>query len=211
MLLPALGKVKAAAQGVNCLSNLKQLSLASISYTDDFDGFLWSSHDGVLYNCLTSTGYIPYKSDTFVCPSRMPYKFNNSARYQTYASREWNDLPASSKVRAQDKTSGTDDFVKVKGVGKPSYFLQHGDSRGSGTSQYQNSQSHICYDTTGSHYAVNHGKKANFNFLDGHAEGCTVDDYFEKVRVEWGVLGLTQAFSIYDAYGSHIRKRSDSY
>jgi prepilin-type N-terminal cleavage/methylation domain-containing protein/prepilin-type processing-associated H-X9-DG protein len=38
MLLPALGKAKEKATQVNCLSNLKQLSLALLLYADDFDG-----------------------------------------------------------------------------------------------------------------------------------------------------------------------------
>ena len=97
MLLPALGKVKGTAQGINCLSNLKQLSLVSISYTDDFNGVLWTSSDGLLFPTLYSTGYLPYGSGTFLCPGRYPNKFKE--RYQTYAHREFNDLPASAAIR----------------------------------------------------------------------------------------------------------------
>ena len=37
MLLPALGKAKAKAQGIRCLSNLQQLSLSWMMYADDND------------------------------------------------------------------------------------------------------------------------------------------------------------------------------
>ena len=38
MLLPALGKAKVKAQGVQCMSNMKQLMLALKLYTDDHNG-----------------------------------------------------------------------------------------------------------------------------------------------------------------------------
>lgn len=40
MLLPALSKAKIKAQGVQCMSNLKQLQLAWLLYADDHDGQL---------------------------------------------------------------------------------------------------------------------------------------------------------------------------
>ncbi|HOY58725.1 MAG TPA: type II secretion system protein [Verrucomicrobiota bacterium] len=40
MLLPALGKAKTKAQGIQCMSNLKQLQLAHGLYADDYNGVL---------------------------------------------------------------------------------------------------------------------------------------------------------------------------
>lgn len=40
MLLPALGKAKTKAQGISCMSNLKQLQLAHALYADDHNGTL---------------------------------------------------------------------------------------------------------------------------------------------------------------------------
>ena len=40
MLLPALNKARAAAQAVSCLSNLKQIGLASLMYANDNKGWL---------------------------------------------------------------------------------------------------------------------------------------------------------------------------
>src|SRR6187401_527030 len=40
MLLPALAKAKTKAQGIQCMSNLKQLQLAWQLYTDDHRGVL---------------------------------------------------------------------------------------------------------------------------------------------------------------------------
>jgi len=40
LLLPALAKAKEKAQGTQCLSNLKQLTLAWLMYPDDYNGWL---------------------------------------------------------------------------------------------------------------------------------------------------------------------------
>lgn len=40
MLLPALGKAKTKAEGIKCLSNLKQLQMAHLMYPDDNEGYL---------------------------------------------------------------------------------------------------------------------------------------------------------------------------
>ena len=40
MLLPALGKAKARAQNISCLSNMKQMALCWIMYTTDSNDYL---------------------------------------------------------------------------------------------------------------------------------------------------------------------------
>jgi len=49
LLLPALGKAKIKAQGIQCLSNNKQLTLAWIMYAHEFN-------DNLVWNDLTATG-----------------------------------------------------------------------------------------------------------------------------------------------------------
>jgi prepilin-type processing-associated H-X9-DG protein len=44
MLLPALSKAKAKAQGIACMSNIKQLSLAWVLYADDNLDYLVNNH-----------------------------------------------------------------------------------------------------------------------------------------------------------------------
>ena len=46
MLLPALAKAKAKAQGILCLANTKQMALGYIMYSDDSGGNLPGNHDG---------------------------------------------------------------------------------------------------------------------------------------------------------------------
>ncbi|MHB1308371.1 MAG: type II secretion system protein [Limisphaerales bacterium] len=47
MLLPALSKAKAKAQGISCMNNMKQLSLAFILHADDNDDVLLACQDGM--------------------------------------------------------------------------------------------------------------------------------------------------------------------
>jgi prepilin-type N-terminal cleavage/methylation domain-containing protein/prepilin-type processing-associated H-X9-DG protein len=47
LLLPALGRAKQKAQGIGCLSNLKQLQLAWLMYPDDNNGVLVTNVAGV--------------------------------------------------------------------------------------------------------------------------------------------------------------------
>src|SRR5208337_4928617 len=53
MLLPALSKSKAKAQGIGCLSNLKQLQLCWVMYAHDNNDKLVPNGDGAVY-----TGWI---------------------------------------------------------------------------------------------------------------------------------------------------------
>src|SRR5690348_494431 len=47
MLLPALAKAKTKAQGIKCMSNMKQLQLAFQLYADDFSGlFMMNTYGG---------------------------------------------------------------------------------------------------------------------------------------------------------------------
>src|SRR4051812_35285250 len=62
MLLPALSKAKAKAQGVYCMSNQKQLTLAWIMYADDYQGNLVPNHDGGTtdYNLSWVPGWLDF-------------------------------------------------------------------------------------------------------------------------------------------------------
>ena len=57
MLLPALGKAKAKAQGISCMSNLKQLQLAWLMYPDDHQGYLPPNPEGRAQN-VVGTGWV---------------------------------------------------------------------------------------------------------------------------------------------------------
>ena len=54
MLLPALNRAKETAYQIKCVGNQKQISLAAVSYMDDYNGFLRSAGtSGVSVNHVT--------------------------------------------------------------------------------------------------------------------------------------------------------------
>src|SRR5215831_2098913 len=65
MLLPALAKTKTKAQGIYCLGNQKQLTLAWMMYSDDNQGKLVPNHDGGVtdYNLSWVPGWLDFNAN----------------------------------------------------------------------------------------------------------------------------------------------------
>ena len=82
MLLPALSKAKQKGQGVACINNLRQMSLAAQLYTDDFNGRHCLTFQVTGDNSSTLAGgrrawfdfLLPYQKSTnlLLCPVRSP-------------------------------------------------------------------------------------------------------------------------------------------
>jgi prepilin-type N-terminal cleavage/methylation domain-containing protein len=72
MLLPALGKAKARAQQVNCLSNLKQIGVGLMLYVDDHQdslpGGCWSGAKAA-YTTASNTELVWYLAERVGAPS----------------------------------------------------------------------------------------------------------------------------------------------
>ena len=105
MLLPALNQAKLKAKGIQCVSNLKQVGIGIINYTDDNDGFFPNDTQGnsrsqrilvserfKCYNDFYGTGKTIYKggyiktAKVFQCPS-IP-KYDKAGSYEALGSWE---------------------------------------------------------------------------------------------------------------------------
>ena len=89
ILLPALGAARSAARGMACLSNLKQVGIASAAYSTDFDDYVAPAQlaNGVqketFHSIMSIGGYIELPtsppgdppadtSNVFYCPEGLP-------------------------------------------------------------------------------------------------------------------------------------------
>ncbi len=77
MLLPALSKAREKARAGVCISNLKQISLAMVMYTQDYDeyfphyapyGTVYQTGRGGWVTMMVLNGYLP-NTNVFFCPS----------------------------------------------------------------------------------------------------------------------------------------------
>ncbi len=95
MLLPALSSARESARRASCMNNLRQITLGSIMYANDYDGDLFyyrtnsvGTHLSRWNDHLGNLGYFPYSERMLQCPSRKDV-FNNT---NTYGIRNWHEF-----------------------------------------------------------------------------------------------------------------------
>jgi prepilin-type processing-associated H-X9-DG protein/prepilin-type N-terminal cleavage/methylation domain-containing protein len=181
MLLPALGKARAKAKAISCVSNMKQLGLGQINYLDDYDGvfqpfntstnLLWVESIGNYIGLTPSShgtypGYNNYGA--FLCPSQVIAP--GSGYYISYGYNV-NALSGWDKDYAPNPFSGNGQLahypVKISMIKRASeqliytemyYKYDTDDNRGKGAcvARYQN------------WVAYRHNRRANTLYADGH-------------------------------------------
>ncbi|MGP8200702.1 MAG: prepilin-type N-terminal cleavage/methylation domain-containing protein [Limisphaerales bacterium] len=86
MLLPALGKAKMSAQRTSCLSNLKQLTISSLLYISDANGYCFPAYDNVAEDAgglwmSNLTAYDGRVDKVRFCPSASISNYNVNPAY----------------------------------------------------------------------------------------------------------------------------------
>jgi prepilin-type N-terminal cleavage/methylation domain-containing protein len=93
MLLPALKMARGAAKTAQCLSNVKQLGLASLSYTNDYDDYMQPDNNYPSYwqQNIVTLGYLPGWSSTtepvhgvWSCPSEQRTSIGGLSLWNTW-------------------------------------------------------------------------------------------------------------------------------
>ncbi len=168
MLLPALGKAREKGRRIKCVSNCKQIGLATIAYGDDNGAYLPVTEDErfVLWHAKLKT-YIPGEA-ILQCPSfpahERDVQWNTDYGWNTYGKNE-------DGMGAWMSWSPKGGYVKLNKIKSPSQFIMFGDgrNRGPGTSVDQKT-GFIGVVTESYAVPVLHEMGCNIGLSDGHVE-----------------------------------------
>lgn len=182
MLLPALSQAREKARQAACMNNLKQIGLALIMYTNDYDGYEWVTNAAAWSTFYAGLGYTPPEPTAagtkciYVCPSGKPTAWTNSG--QTYGlvfplinGASPNTYPESLWV---NRGASSNYIVAFKKIVNPSTYVLVTDSTrnaANGGTQY-----FAIYPTGDAGKPgtlginLRHSNRANCAFADGHVE-----------------------------------------
>ena len=177
MLLPALNKARAKAQEIKCISNLKQLEMASINYGDDYDSYFnpkyinWNAY--IKY--FLSLGYLKCKENkkenVYVCPSQTDIpKFGEF--YYTYG--------ANDKTHWDQDQYGIVIQFKRSQIKESSSMMHFADNY----RLSNKSPSFVIYGWSNSVDYIDkpiHGNRISLSYVDGHAGS-----------IQWPVRNLSE-------------------
>ncbi len=205
MLLPALSKARDKARGISCISQLKQCSLASTLYADEYED--WGSPryrypynatgpNGTIVNSewrwaggLWTMGYLPTMK-VFHCPVVLPllYALPTSLVPEGGLDRLIGGNYSYGMTTNNKETAGS---VRFSQIANPSASIYFGDSiyyvTYNSTNQWAASYSieHFATPTVDTQRTAHcrHGGRANAAFYDGHATAAD--------KGEWRASGIT--------------------
>jgi len=189
ILFPVFARARENARRASCMSNVKQLSLASLMYAQDYDERLVPSYDDRTPSFFWFMGLAPYvKNDqVFFCPSdskrdasKPITKFNISYGWNHYGLGYYFGL-------VRPYPSYSQGGMPLAAMEAPSETVILGDS-GIGTTS-DNSWG-IHYNSPGYYpIGVRHLEGANFCFADGHAKWFKIPSVITANSALWNTTG----------------------
>ena len=163
LLLPAIARAKEKAGATKCLSNLKQIGIATTMYADDNQGQIVINGLTNTWAQILSTNVNLTASNIFVCPTYPPFTF---FRWANTVGVRWD--PPSQYTRGLLKQ-----ILNTRAIPNPSDYLHVGDTTSQGEDGNQSRQFYKWRAKASvKQLHGRHSKRVNSLFLDGHAEAA---------------------------------------
>jgi prepilin-type N-terminal cleavage/methylation domain-containing protein/prepilin-type processing-associated H-X9-DG protein len=187
ILFPVFARARENARRSSCMSNLKQLALAAMQYTQDNDERLppaiESNQTPVFY---WFNGLDPYVNSlqVYICPSDSKHTAQAAYRYANGISYGWN-------VYGLNYYFGTkyigyhNGGIPLAAIDAPSETVMLGDNRDDSPNAWG-----IHYNSPG-YYPIGarHLEGANFAFVDGHAKWFKIPSVITANNTLWNTTG----------------------
>lgn len=177
MLLPALGRARATAQGISCLNNLKQQSIYEINYQNDYNDWILpaagaGNKEAYMIWTTFHTSYQKAKITIFICPAE-PFKI-----YSTIPDYAYTHYGANPYLRGgYGDTAWGHHARKTSMIKEPTKALLTGESsdKSNGNSIAQLKSISFRHGGGPNIYIPNDPFKGTTNllYLDGHAQSMT--------------------------------------
>lgn len=207
ILFPVFARARENARKTSCLSNLKQIGLGILQYSQDYDEKQvrgWTGNDAYMNSDPNANGgggrwkwmdsIMPYvKSEQmFNCPSDTPgheYVYyqspKNTPGYQHYGSYAQNNTYWQSQSTGQPPTSPGNDGRALSAIASPATTIQTVEGNGDYEFAWENIAAQPDIDATKSPrnlYTVTerHLERTNALFCDGHAKSMKLEYLTEK-------------------------------
>lgn len=165
LLLPALSSAKGRAKQIQCLNNLKQIGLATLTYAQDYRGIIQINaplDPGVTWASLLATNQSLRPPELFLCPTYPPARLTNW--FRSYGVRL--DPPTNS-------TKGSfAEFLQIDSLPNPVEYLHVADTTSRGRQGFGAQQFYYWRAAGEKEIHARHAQKANGLFLDGHVESA---------------------------------------
>ena len=192
MLLPALNKAREKAKAISCTSNLKNVGLAVIGYTDDNDDYLPVLSTSGDFTEYTGTDWVnqiveyvggkKYNQEywhrgVISCPAKPEAVLYNNSKW--YGGFGWN-LYAGSNVTHSNPNRA---IRKLNYFKKPSLMVAAGD-----TADQELTNKRLYYiDAYYRVYSIRHNGSGNYLWMDGHVEPKRAAEFFLDTNTStWG-------------------------
>jgi prepilin-type N-terminal cleavage/methylation domain-containing protein/prepilin-type processing-associated H-X9-DG protein len=188
MLLPALNQARDKAKSVSCTNNLKQIGLASMQYSSDYDDYVFSAWrvPGVWSgSALWAQTLKPYLQQTkvFHCPSVTKYSTVQSWN-MCYGHNYYYFGYTAPKVKMTQVKNTASQLLIADSVplslGLPSVAGEGG---------FYITKRYYPYGGSSTYYSpvhMRHFRKANLLMLDGHVSAHSTEECVKAGSALWG-------------------------